>query len=92
MNNDSCFTNPNYFKDHYKREILTVFTGFNQIIKVIEKNTNHKIDHKQLADKVFNVIVTWIKTNKDELENYYRDNNWNKWESNEKYNFNNFLY
>lgn len=86
--NNHIITNPHYFSEKFKNELTNIFTWIKTLIKSIENNTNFKINHDQIADIIYNTIISWIKSHKSELENYYKENNWNDWYEN----FNRFIY
>lgn len=79
MEDNHIFENPHYFIDHYKKQLHTIFNGLSLLINSIEKNTEHKINHEELAENIYNIILSWFKANKNNIKEYYDKNHWKKW-------------
>jgi hypothetical protein len=78
MNDDWIYTNPNYVLDHYKYSLDGIFKWFQCFIETLEKHTNYQIDHAQLSESIYDIIVDWLKDNIDVQREYYNKYWWCK--------------
>lgn len=80
MQDKWLYTNPHYVVNHYKSELNNIFIWIKAMINTIEENTDYKVNHKELANIIYDTIIGWIKRNKNELKKHYEENNWSYWE------------
>jgi len=79
MKDDTYFRNPNFYLEHYKRNMQSIFIWFSQMISTLEENSEYKIDHEELAKQVYNTVVQWVIDNKEDTTELYEKYNWGKW-------------
>ena len=49
------------------------------MIDAIEKNSEYKINHEELAKEVYNTIVQWVIDNTEDITKLYEKYEWKKW-------------
>ena len=79
MEDNFYTTNPHYYIGHYEDNLRSIFVWFSHLIKALDQNVDYKIDHQELANTIYQVIVDWISENKECIREVASENNWNKW-------------
>jgi len=71
--------NPNFYVERYNQNMRSIFIWLSQMVDAIEKNTQYKINHEQLAELIYNILIKWVISQEDEIKELHNSANWEKW-------------
>ena len=77
--NQNLVLNPNFYIERYNQNMHQIFYWLSQMIKVIEENTEYKINHQELANQIYNTLLRWVINQEDTIKQLHDTGNWERW-------------